>query len=249
MSTINLTEASTVASNRAPAWIMASYLSAYPTDDFISSVQTLLEDPRVNEALIKIAPEPWQYLHHVLQQVIAGAIPLDGLRSDFIDIFERGNARSPLYESDYGSGRAGLKGQLLGDLANFYHAFGFAFDANPENSDMLDHVAVELEFFALLTLKQAAIADALDAEGYEIITNGRKKFLKEHLATFTNALSQRPSVAGNPFYGVVFALIDALVMSECEELEVTPDHADWMEAASESGCSMTCGSGCASETL
>jgi putative dimethyl sulfoxide reductase chaperone len=232
---------------RAPAWIIASYLSAYPTESFLANLQILLEDPRVTETLSAIAPEPWEYLCHVLAQVQAGAIPLDSLRSDFIEVFERGNTRSPLYESDYGSGRAGLKGQLLGDIASFYSAFGFGFDASPENTDMLDHVAVELEFYALLTMKMAALVEANDAEGCDIVASGRKKFLKEHLGTFVSSLSQRPSVAANPFYGVVFALIDALVADECKALNVEPDHANWMDAASESGCSMTCGSGCAAE--
>jgi len=76
------------------------------------------------------------------QPLSAGDEAFAAFRSEYIDLFDRGQAKASLYETEYGQPLS--KGNKLADLSGFYEAFGFAFSA--VQGEMLDHVAVELEF-------------------------------------------------------------------------------------------------------
>jgi len=150
----------------------------------------------------------------------------DALRARYVDLFDRGKGRTSLYETEYGRMRGMSKGNDLADIAGFYHAFGLDLDTDAAH-EMLDHVAVELEFYAMLLAKQRFLTEQGNDEGREIVEDARRKFLAEHLGSFVHAIADRTDVRDDPAYGPIFTWCSTLVRGQCEALGVTPAPLDY----------------------
>jgi nitrate reductase assembly molybdenum cofactor insertion protein NarJ len=137
-------------------------------------------------------------------------------RSEYIDLFDRGAARNPIYETEYGL--ALTKGAGLARLAGFYRAFGLSHGEAGALPEMPDHLAVELEFYGVLSTKQAHLEEAGDAEGGDIVRAARRGFLGEHLGPLAGAVASRPGVVASPRYGSVLSWCLGLVEAECAAL-------------------------------
>ena len=223
-----------------PAFVLASLVAHYPDQAFAENVRVLLED------LILVAfgdedlDASFTALRARLYEILGSEAALDDARSEYIDTFDRGRAANSLYETEYGKDRALVKGNELVDIAAFYKAFGFETGGDGTIAEMIDHVAVELEFYALLTLKFSMLHEAGDAEGMSIVLDARKKFLKSHLGRFAPAICDRPGVAESPYFSSVFSFCRDLVRSECRRLGVEPEPISWVPGQSEAGA-MFCG--------
>jgi nitrate reductase assembly molybdenum cofactor insertion protein NarJ len=199
---------------RARELTLASLLSSYPDDDFAATLGEL-GAPLAN--------------HEGASGVVAAlALPegVDDVRSAYLGLFDSGKDRASLYETEYGRMRGMAKGNDLADIAGFYNAFGVTVAAD-EVHELPDHIAVELEFYAMLLLKQQALADIGDAEGLEIVTDARKKFLVDHLGRVAGAVAARKDVREDPVYGPVFTWCWKLVERECASLGVKPAPLDF----------------------
>jgi nitrate reductase assembly molybdenum cofactor insertion protein NarJ len=161
---------------------------------------------------------------------------LEGLQGDYLAAVDVGPRRVPLYETEYGRMRALSKGRDLADVLGFYNAFGL--DLTEGAAELPDHVAIELEFYALLSHKQLLLAD--DPVGTEIVLDARRKFLIDHLGGFVPTLARAVSPEVSAPYGAALAWVDELVAAECRALGVTPAPLDFL-AAEEDG--VACG-GC-----
>lgn len=192
---------------RAREFLLASLVTAYP-------------DTELREAL---APSGPLALAYGALGPIARALSDDlrDVQSAYIDLFDRGKERVPLYETEHGPMRGLAKGHDLADIAGFYRAFGLALDHEAEQ-DMLDHIAIELEFYSVLLLKQQALSELGDTEGGEIVEDARKKFLREHLGRFARLIADQAVVSGHELYGPIFDWCARLVEGECERLSVEP---------------------------
>lgn len=188
--------------HRARELALAAALVSYP-------------DPEFGE-LLALAAHP---VATALAAVIATPAGVADLQVRHGELFDRGGPRASLYETEYGRMRGMGKGHTLADLAGFYHAFGLTLDES--RHELLDHLAVELEFYVVLLLKQAALTARADADGVEVVASARAKFLAEHLAGLAGAVAARPEVGADPVYGPVFAWCAALIQRECEVLQVT----------------------------
>ena len=227
--------------DRARDFALASALSSYPDED-------------VEATLRAIGPSiPAQHAARAFVRALATPGGLDELRSSYVDLFDRGDARIPLYETEYGRMRGMSKGRDLADISGFYKAFGLEIDA----SEMLDHIAVELEFYAVLLAKQDYLERAGDAEGREVVEDARRKFLTDHLgplaggvaARFSARLSSvdRQATVGEPdgapaqpAHAEALSWCGDLVSRECASLAVTPTPLD-MFAVADDAAEMKCG--------
>lgn len=219
-----------MASHPAP-FVLASALASYPREDLPATVPLLLED---------IAADLPEALGALLRdRVTADAIP--DLQSEYIDLFDAGRQANPLCETEYDRRRALAKGNELADIAGFYRAFGFALDPALDGMEMADHIGLELEFYALMLMKETALSEAGDAEGVSITAEARGKFLASHLGRFARALSRRPGVASSAFYGPLFAWVADLLEEECRRLGVAAEPADWIEAEAMKDGELACG--------
>lgn len=103
---------------------------------------------------------------------------LESLQAQHRDVF--GLTGSLLYETELGLPHEFRQSQELADIAGFYQAFGFRSGAVVRERP--DHLATELEFMYLLTLKEAYAEQHSLYEMAEICVDAQRKFLQDHLA-------------------------------------------------------------------
>lgn len=200
-------------SARARELTLASVLASYPDDELPDLLLGLGEGVHA----------------HAGASALAAAIAsqgLDDVRSAYLNLFDRGREGASLYETEYGRMRGMAKGNDLADIGGFYNAFGLTIDTTRVH-EMLDHIAVELEFYSVLLLKEEALTAAADAEGVSIVADARKTFLVEHLGRLARAISERHDVRAHAFYSEVFAWCWTLVARECAFVGVEPPLLDF----------------------
>jgi nitrate reductase assembly molybdenum cofactor insertion protein NarJ len=211
---------------RARSAAMASVVASYPSDDLMELGEYLK---------LELSTE----LHQATCRALAEGRKLDDLRSMYLELFDRGGGRASLYETEYGHMRGLAKGHDLADIAGFYRAFGFELDDESEH-ELVDHIAVELEFYAVMLCKEAALHETADAEGLEIVGDARRKFLREHLGRLALGIAGRPEVTKHDVYGPIFAAIAKWVQGEAKLEGVAIDPLDFVRDA-ELKSSMECG--------
>lgn len=227
----------------ATAFLMASFLTSYPDAQVAQCVNAALLDPRLDGSSVTADASVWRAARRQAEQAVSSDVVWTSLGSAYIDLFDHGRQHNSLYETEYGRNRAMVKGTELADIAAFYRAFGLEFGDDESAHEMLDHVSVELEFYALLLLKQDALVARGDEEGQAIVLDARKKFLESHLGRFVDAIAARPGVAESEFYGPVLAWCRDLVAEECQRLQVAVQPVEWRDADVEQE-QMNCGSTC-----
>jgi putative dimethyl sulfoxide reductase chaperone len=99
-----------------------------------------------------------------------------------------GAAGSLCYETEYGLPHEFRQAQEMADISGFYRAFGF--DIGGALRERPDHVAVELEFMYLLTLKEAWALQEGNLEHAEVATDAQRKFLEDHLGQWISLFAQ-----------------------------------------------------------
>ena len=94
----------------------------------------------------------------------------------------------PPYETEFGRRHVFGQSQELGDIRGFYEAFGVRPRPGGERPD---HVACELEFMALLALKEAIAVAGDDEERVELCRGAARSFLQDHPGRWVRALAAR----------------------------------------------------------
>ncbi len=204
---------------KSMAFMFASLMTGYPgypNDKFCDYVGFLLEDDAAKK--IGLSSD----LKNKLKYYLSSQKALDELRSDYIDIFDRGEVINSPHETEYGNDRTFRKTVELADLSGFYLAFGFELGQEEMIKEMADHISVELEFYALLLMKEQVLKTEKKDEGVEIVRSARKKFLNDHLGRFVGILSQRPGVLRHPFYSKTLAWCAKMVQEECDAFGIHP---------------------------
>lgn len=136
-------------------------------------------------------------------------------------LFGVGLAATP-YETEYDPLAAARKGHRLADLVGFYEAFGFRLADG--GKEFPDHIAVELEFMALLLLKTAQAQVEAWEEARTICVEATGKFLADHLGGWGVAFADRvEAVTVDPFYRRAARLLRGFLLAECRLLGVEPE--------------------------
>ncbi len=143
------------------------------------------------------------------------------LEDDHNRLFVRGVV--PPYETSYGQTVQGMpvsggNPQLLADIAGFYRAFGFE-----PRGERPDHLACQLEFVALLCVKEAHARLTGQGEAAAVCGDARAAFLAEHLRPWLPAFCARVAESGaHPFLVSLPRLVEALVEADAGERSVRP---------------------------
>jgi TorA maturation chaperone TorD len=127
----------------------------------------------------------------------------------------------PPYETEFGRRHVFGQAQELADIAAFYNAFGLVPAGGGER---LDHVAAELEFMAVLALKEAFGLARDEADPADRARSAAAAFLRDHAGRWIPALAalieQR---APGGAYAALAGLSSALVQDHGRELGVEPE--------------------------
>ncbi len=132
------------------------------------------------------------------------------------------------YETEYGLPHEFRQSQEMADIAGFYRAFGF--DVGGAIHERPDHLATELEFMHILTLKEAYALSSGQLDRADICVDAQRKFLRDHLARWVDWFKTR--LLQSEVDGVYAALTDlttAFIGAEADRLEARPEPLRVME--------------------
>ncbi|HXG41461.1 MAG TPA: molecular chaperone TorD family protein [Dehalococcoidia bacterium] len=117
----------------------------------------------------------------------------------------------PAYEASYhvGAQAAGGLELTLADVAGFYRAFGFQ-----TRGERPDYLGAQLEFLALLTLKEAHAVLSGSQEGAGLCRRTRAEFARRHVLPWLPALRERAAAARIPAFTALADLVQALVLAD-----------------------------------
>jgi TorA maturation chaperone TorD len=108
---------------------------------------------------------------------------------------------------------------MLADVGGFYSAFGFQVAG-----DLSDHLGAELEFMAVLCLKEAYAREQGWAGQAETCAHARRRFLAEHIGRWLPVFVMRvKDNARLPFFAALAELTEAVVSHDCAALGAAPD--------------------------
>jgi hypothetical protein len=201
-------------------------------------------------AVAALEPDPHGALRSTQQSLAAACVPaaFDRFHDDYITaIGHAARGSCPVNEIEYGDLKADplFQPHRLADLAAFYRAFGVELGSSADERH--DHLAVELEFMAVLAAQEASLLNQTpESEALTVCRDAQRKFLREHLGRWTPAFARRlqRAVGGGPLGGLARFVL-AFIECECRRLGVTPGSEDLLlrpadEAASLcDGCGLT----------
>ena len=178
------------------------------TSDIEELGRVMEQLPRVLE-LAKVA-NVWHILEN-LELALQDSSATEG----YVKLFEMGNA--PPYETSYTCKEHPYRNNFdEADISGFYKAFGMK-----AKGELPDHLAAELEFMALLYLKQGYAALSGNNASAEICREAREKFFVEHLSKWVDQFKAEVTrQAKKPLYPLLLGLISS-VINETSKQEVS----------------------------
>lgn len=141
---------------------------------------------------IKAPPETFAALKAFCDRYPVGEERLNALWAEYIPLFETGKVEAPPYASVYLNEGREVMGEETLAVRAFYAGAGYGIQE--ERRELPDHLAVELEFLALL---------ARDGQKDKIQT-----FRKEHLLPFLRAILPRIKGSRRPVYAQAAELLE-----------------------------------------
>jgi TorA maturation chaperone TorD len=117
--------------------------------------------------------------------------------------------------------------QEMADISGFYRAFGF--QVGGEQRERPDHLASELEFLYVLSLKEAYAAQQGIDEHVEVCVEARHAFLRDHLGRWIGLFAQSvgrgldPDGEGNPYLWLS-RLVAAVVENDAHSLGLSLEY-------------------------
>lgn len=144
------------------------------------------------------------------------------LEAEYNSLFAPASSQStPIFETEYGGGHIFAKTADLADIGGFYKAFGLRLSSN--SKERLDHIAVELEFMRVLTLKEAYAQTKSWLDKATICVEAERKFLSDHLGKWAPSfLKLVKSSSRHPYYAALADLALKFVEEEIRTLEAEP---------------------------
>ena len=162
------------------------------------------------------------YQEHAAAAAAIGGVPEAPLSDDFTRLFNPSvHANCPPYGTEYTAAHVFMRAQQLADVAGFYRAFGLRVAAGFRERP--DHIASELEFMQVLTLKEARALARRERAHAGICRRAEARFLKEHLGRWLEPYAAKLAAAGGQgFYVRAAALARDFVAKDAAQLGVQP---------------------------
>lgn len=151
-----------------------------------------------------------------LRMFVKGAVP--PYEASYAGIAGAGGGAGAGLSAGAGPGAgagAGSNVQQIADIAGFYRAFGFE-----ARGDRPDHVAAQLEFLALLCVKEAHARLSQESDGAAVCLEARRAFLEQHVLSWLPAFQTRVSEAArHPLFGSLAGAVLGLAAADGAELQ------------------------------
>jgi TorA maturation chaperone TorD len=130
---------------------------------------------------VSVTPVTWAAIRRIAQR--------DARAAEHRAIFGHVVAHGcPPYETEFGRRHVFGQSQELGDIRGFYEAFGVRPRTGGERPDS---IACELEFLALLALKEAVAVAGGDDDRAELGRSATRSFLQDHPGRWVRAFAAR----------------------------------------------------------
>jgi TorA maturation chaperone TorD len=190
---------------QADLLLAASRLFGLPGAELLREVETL--GPSLDDLLSAAAGSQGEGLSKAALGLrgAAGAPDLSALQEEHSRLFDTALA-CPINETAFVRRD---KGAILGDVAGFYRAFGFALADGA--GEKVDHLACELEFFALLLVMRAQAEEQGNREAADVTRGAIESFAFDHLGEWLPLFCTRlQDTATHPFYRHAAAFLEAV---------------------------------------
>ncbi|GAB4411215.1 MAG: molecular chaperone TorD family protein [Thermodesulfovibrionales bacterium] len=199
----------------ADIYRLLSLSFAYPGRETMETLRCIVDD--IGEVIDSMKEE------FILFKNSLNSISSDELEGEFTELFMT-RMLCPPYENSYGK-IGSDKSKNLADINGFYKAFGLSI--SDSDSDMPDHIAVEMEFLSLLALKEAYGIERDIGDMVEVCSSAKNKFLKDHIGrwagTFCKNLMERTT---NDFYRNLALLASRFIEGEIRFYGLTVEPAE-----------------------
>ncbi len=222
---LNVVKKAEAAFQRSKGYSLLSYSFFYPDDElldfikgseFINEISSAFEGHPVNTE--------WRAaLSHFKNDV--AAIDNDIAVDEYMRLLTM-KSKCPPYENEYYRGRGGsiCSTEEMADIAGFYRAFGMIC-----SEERPDHIAAELEFMHLATIKEAAAALKADMENIDLCVSVEGKFLHDHLGRWADAFWAALAKGKSLFYTHIASLLVLWINLECQYLNVAPKKIEYFD--------------------
>ena len=151
-----------------------------------------------------------------------GGAPQAPLADEFARLFNPSvHGNCPPYGTEYTAAHVFMRAQQLADVAGFYRAFGLRVAAGFRERP--DHIATELEFMQVLTLKEARALARRERAHAAVCRRAQARFLQEHLGRWLAPYCQKlAALDGAGFYIHIAGLARGFVAKDAAELGMEP---------------------------
>lgn len=148
--------------------------------------------------------------------------PLGDLRRAYGELFPPvGSSDCAAYEAPYRTRDIFQETDILADVAGFYRAHGLA--VGGREHERPDHIAVELEFMAVVARKEAHALAELGRREVAVCRSTQDAFLRDHLGGWGRAFGERlQRLATHPYYRATGELLAVWLASDMNARRITP---------------------------
>jgi DMSO reductase family type II enzyme chaperone len=132
------------------------------------------------------------------------------------------NLQCPQYEGDYLARNSYNSVFVIADVSSMYSAFGVQLAGHA--TERPDHIAVELDFMALLAGKEAHARQMRQIENVRLCRRAQRVFLRSHLSCWAGAFAcNLREETRLEFYRGVGDFLETLVAVETRYLKIQPE--------------------------
>ncbi len=201
--------------HRARLYRLLSWLFAEPQDQ--KRLAGCIREAHALKILLQrsqTAPQVTRALGHLTRCMRNASFP--ELRTAYTECFESSGRLQVLPNETAWVGRspqeALLRTYRLADIAGFYKAFGVEV---AEATERVDHIAVELEFMHLLSVKTAVSLEQKNENARQLCERAATAFLRDHLLEWASQFAERlQRQAPHPVYRASARVLTTVLASE-----------------------------------